>query len=277
MEIPTITSAQNRQIGRVRQLLARPRDCRREGVLIADGVHLVAEALRANLPCRALFAHAETSREEIKNLLHEAARRRLTAYPVLPHVFRALSPVETPQGILGVFERPRIERADLWTRLRERNGSPRHLAILDGVQDPTNVGVITRSGLAAGLTGLVTTPQTVDAFHHRALRASQGAAFHLPILAEEPPLPLFSNLRNLGLSIVALSADGDEDLRSLPADKSYAFLFGAEGSGLPRSTADAADRHVRVPMQAGIDSLGVAAAAAVVFFWSYLRATEPGR
>lgn len=265
MEIPTITSSQNRLISRVRQLLNRPRECRKEGVLIADGIHLVQEALRADLPCQALFVQEKPSREEIRALVRDAEARRLTAYPVAPHIFRAISPVETPQGIVGVFERPKMDRATLWAHLRGGD-TPGDIVVADGIQDPINIGSITRSCWAAGVRGLVTTPQTVDPFHHRALRAAQGASFHLPILADEPPLSLVTTLRNIGCCTLALSPRGEIPLAQLDPSIPYAFFFGSEGSGLSKQLEEAVDLRVAIPMENGVESLGVAASAAVVFF-----------
>lgn len=273
MEIPPITSSQNRLLTRVRRLVARPKECRREGVLIADGIHLVEEAIKARLRCTGLFVTTGQRSEEIEAIVREAAALRLAVYPILPHLFRGISPVETPQGIVGVFERPRTDRASLWRDARtSRNGDgPGHLVVCDGVQDPSNLGSILRSAQAAGIRGLITTPNSVDPFHHRSLRAAMGAAFHLPILIDEPIVPLLVTLKNLGWSTVALAADGETELQRLPARVPYALLFGAEGSGLSPAVAAQCDLRVRIPMHGSIDSLGVAAAAAVVFFSLFLE------
>lgn len=269
MELPPITSSQNRLISRVRRLLAKPRECRREGVLIADGVHLVQEALRANLPCSALFVTQGQRAAEIDSLVQEAQARRLSAYPVLPHIFRSISPVETPQGIVGVFERPRTDRASLWREARATlNGSgPGHLAICDGLQDPTNLGSVARSAWAAGVRGLITTPGTVDPFHHRTLRAAMGALFHMPVLVEEPAAPLVTTLKNLGFRTIGLSPHGEVQVDQLDPAVPSALFLGAEGGGLAPALLSTLDTRARIPMARGVDSLGVAAAAAVAFVW----------
>jgi TrmH family RNA methyltransferase len=271
MELPPITSSQNRQIGEVRRLLARPRECRREGVLVADGIHLVQEALRANLRCRALFVTVAERDREIANILAEAEKRRLPVYRVLDHLFRVISPVETPQGVVGIFNRP--ARAPIWKKDGKAEG---HLIVTHGLQDPTNIGAILRSGLAAGMSGLITTPGTVDPFHHRALRASMGAAFHLPIRVDEPAIPLVDRLGRLGYRTVALSPRAEMELTELNPLSPIALILGAEGTGLNPSIEAAASLRVRIPMQDGVESLGVAAAGAVAFFWLRL-ASRNGR
>jgi len=263
-ELPPITSSQNRQLSLVRRLIAKPRECRREGVLVADGIHLVQEALKAGLNCRALFLTVSERQDEIGALVEEAARRRLPVYRVLDHLFRTFSPVETPEGALGVFERPGLHGGKLWAGPSQIRG---HLAVAHQIQDPSNLGALTRSALAAGFSGLITSPGTVDPFHHRALRASMGAAFHLPIRTDQPPGQLISTFRNLGYRTIALSPRAELDLTELdPAPPSVLFL-GSEGSGLDPAVERNVDCRVRIPMQSGVESLGVAAAGAVAFFW----------
>ena len=262
MEIPTITSSQNRQVSRVRRLLAKPRECRKAGVLIADGIHLVREALDAGLPCRMLFAEGLSRDVEIARLVESAQRLRLPLYPILPHLFRAISPVETPQGILGVFDRPKHDRVDLWKAGRTGN-----LVVAAGIQDPTNIGSISRSALAAGARGLICTEETVDPFHHRALRASMGASFRLPLIAEEPLRPTLQKLANRGYSTVALTPRGPIVLPALDPRTCYGLGLGSEGSGLDPEIEAECTYRVRIPIAPQVESLGVAAAAAVALFW----------
>jgi tRNA G18 (ribose-2'-O)-methylase SpoU len=114
---------------------------------------------------------------------------------------------------------------------------------------------------------LITTSGTVDPYHHRALRASMGAAFHLPILTEEPLIPLLNRLHHVGYRTVALTTRAETDLTELDPAPPTALVLGAEGSGLEPAVEQAVDIRVRIPMSAGVESLGVAAAGAVAFFW----------
>ena len=268
MEIPVITSSQNRQLTRVRRLLGRPRECRRAGVLIADGIHLVREALEVGLPCRLLFAEVQSRDAEIARLVESAERRRLPLYPILPHLFRAISPVETPQGILGLFDRPKHDRGHLWGGTSTSN-----LVVAAGIQDPTNIGSITRSALAAGAGGIVCTEETVDPFHHRALRASMGASFRLPVITDEGLRPTLQKLKNRSYTTLALTPRGPTDLRSLDPHKMYALVLGSEGSGLEPEVEAECDDRIRIPIATEVESLGVAAAAAIALFW--LRLSLP--
>lgn len=267
-EIPTITSAQNRQVSRIRRLLAKPRDCRREGVLVADGIHLVREALAARLPGQAIFAEVDSRSAEILALIESARAQEITVYPVVPHIFRAISAVETPQGIVGIFERPKETTGSV---PRPELLAPRDLVVLAGVQDPMNLGSIVRSASAAGVREITCTDHSVDPFHHRALRASQGAAFHMPVRIESSARAVSSRLAGLGYLSIGLSPRGEVSLTSLDPRASYALFFGSEGEGLDPETERSLALRVRIPMEGATESLGVAAAAAVTLFWLSLE------
>ena len=267
MELPPITSSQNRLVSQVRRYLAKPKDCRRDGVLVADGIHLVQEAMKAGLRCRAIYISTDSRDPEVQAIQAEAVRRRLPLYQALPHVFRNLSPVETPQGVVRVFHRPALDRSRIWGNGAALRG---HLVIVDAVQDPANVGSLARSALAAGMRALITTPGTVDPFHHKALRAAMGASFHLPHLVEEPPGPLLARLKNIGYRIVGLTGRGDTELHQLDPHRPMAVVLGSEGSGLDDAVLAAVDVQVRIPIRPEVESLGVAAAGAVAFFWLHL-------
>jgi RNA methyltransferase, TrmH family len=267
MELPAITSTQNRQVGLVRRFLARPKAARKEGVLVADGIHLVQEAIRAGLGCHSLFITTDERNAEIAALLTAASERHLPVYRVIDHLFRNISNLETPQGVVGVFARPRTERQTAWGK----GGPPRgHLAVAHGLQDPVNIGSLARSALGAGFRALVTTPGTVDPFHHRALRAAQGASFHLPHLLDEPAVPLADRLNRIGYLTVGLCAGGDQDLTDLDPAQPTALFLGSEGAGLGPALLATLSRRVRIPIEPSIESLGVAAAGAIAFFWLHL-------
>jgi RNA methyltransferase, TrmH family len=265
MDLPPITSSQNRQLQQVRRLIAKPRECRKDGLLVADGIHLVQEALKARLHCRALFVTVVDRSPEILAIVRDAEQRRLPVYRVLDHLFRSFSPVETPEGVVGVFERPAPQRGALFGN--GRGSAIGHLVVAHRLQDPSNVGALVRSALGAGMRGLVTTSGTVDPFHHRALRASMGAAFHLPIQTEQPVGPLLAFLRNVGYRTVALSPGAETEISQLDPEPPTAIFLGAEGAGLDPAVESAVDLRVRIPMDTALESLGVAAAGAVAFFW----------
>jgi TrmH family RNA methyltransferase len=149
--------------------------------------------------------------------------------------------------------------------------------VLAGVQDPGNVGTILRTAAAFGATGAATAASgisgTANPFSPKALRASAGAALHLPILAGMSLSILLAQLKVAGVRTLASSVhehtDGEQPLLA-PWEVDWcqpvALLVGNEGAGLPEEVERSADARIRIPMSSGIESLNAAAAAAVVFY-----------
>ena len=257
-----IRSAQNRQIQQLRKWLAHPAGLRKDGVFLADGYHLVSEALVKDYPIENLFVETDRNHPELEELLSIAEERAAPVTWVSSRIFRSISPVESPQGVLGVFRRKAAS-------LVPPEGN---VVVADGIQDPRNLGSICRSARAAGAAGLWVLPGTVDAFHPQTLRSAMGATFDWPVqmvpnLSDEPPVP--SNR-----TWIALSNHGTEELTGLDPNKDYALVLGAEGGGLRDETIHHIDRQIRIPMSRDVESLGVAAAAAVALFWLQFRRAE---
>jgi tRNA G18 (ribose-2'-O)-methylase SpoU len=145
----------------------------------------------------------------------------------------------------------------------------RRLAVLEGLNDPENLGAIARSARAFGLHGLVLDPTCIDPYTRRTVRVSMGEILHLPttrVAGEAWAGGAFSRLHELGFETWAMTpADDAEDVWDLPVPDRLAVVFGAEGPGLDRRTMAAATRRVRLPIADDVDSLNVGAAAAVTF------------
>lgn len=279
-----LTSTRNPQVLQVRRWLSRARECRQDGVVIADGVHVVQEAFHAGLECRELFLEHGAASPLIAELRLQAEARGDRVQWAAPHVFRALSPVETPQGVLGVFARPDRTLAQVLSepvspgRTREPdspNAGAREVAdsVRNGpvvvaveLQDPTNLGAIARSALALGARGLITTENTVDPFHPRSIRASMGALFHLPTAVGVSALDLVDSLRSRGFGSAGLSTHGGDPIHTLREAGPLALFLGAEGAGLHPSLESSLDRLAHIPIAARVESLGVAAAAAIALY-----------
>jgi RNA methyltransferase, TrmH family len=247
-----------------------------DGFVGVEGVRLVEEALRSGCPLRAvLFSESgERHRERLSSFID----RPEMAFPVLrttDRLFEGLADTEHPQGVAALVQ-PRQTSFDDLVR-----GSPSAcaplLVVLAGVQDPGNVGTILRTAAAFGATGAATVASgisgTANPFSPKALRASAGAALHLPILAGMSPSILLAQLRVAGVRTLASSVheprDGEQPLLA-PWEVDWcqpvALLVGNEGAGLPEEIERSADARIHIPMASGVESLNAAAAAAVVFY-----------
>jgi RNA methyltransferase, TrmH family len=289
-----LTSRDNRWLKQFRMALrgGLPTE---SGAVGVEGVRLVEEALRSGCPIEAvLFSE---SGERHRDRLAPFISRPEIAFPTLrttDRLFEGLADTEHPQGVAALVS-PRIVTLDelLNAPLPNSACSPL-LVVLAGVQDPGNVGTILRTAAAFGATGAVTAASgqsgTASPFSPKALRASAGAALHLPVLSGMS-LPILlaqlkiANVRTLATSVHEVSPSASTSVVGARFSASplstiapplspwevdwcqpVALLVGNEGAGLPEEVERSADARIRIPMSSGIESLNAAAAAAVLFY-----------
>jgi RNA methyltransferase, TrmH family len=169
-----------------------------------------------------------------------------------PGVFRAVSQTVTPQGVIAIA---RIKEPDVDAAIEAARRARWPLVVLDGVQDPGNVGAICRTAAAAGAPALVVLPGTADPFGAKAVRASAGNVFRLTVARAS-----WTDLA--GLDGYGASAAGGEPLADAPIENAGMIVLGSEAHGLSRSDL----KLVTVHLSEGVESLNVAAAAALILF-----------
>jgi TrmH family RNA methyltransferase len=194
----------------------------------------------------------------------EETRRRLAARGtktvlVSLYVFESLTQVESPQGVLGVVRRPPdapravLKRADAL------------LAVLDGIQDPGNVGAIVRTAAAAAATAGIIVGAAADPYGSKAIRASAGAVFHLPLLFFASATDAAEALQAAGVAVLVADPRAERLHTGVSYARPVAIVFGSEGAGPSQGWGQRATA-VRLPMAASVESLGVAAAAAILLY-----------
>ncbi len=142
----------------------------------------------------------------------------------------------------------------------------RRVVVIDAVTDTTNIGAIFRSAAALGIDAVLLTRDTCDPLNRRAVRVSMGSVFLVPWTWLDAPV---SSLRDYGFKTAAMALTDDSvalDDPQLMQEPRLAIIMGTEGDGLPKQTIADSDYTVRIPMAHGVDSLNVAAAAAVAFW-----------
>lgn len=249
-----ITSRQHPMVKQCRAIL-RGDDDR----LLLDGWHLVSDALASGLPMTWLAVDPGRSTAN-PTLLDRAAASGTRVVEVTTPVLEAMSPVRSVSGVVAVCERPIVEaRAVL---------APAPALVLTalGVQDPGNVGALIRSADAGGATGVLLDGHAADPWGWKALRASMGSTFRLPVLRDEAAVARLHAWQRDGVRVVA--ADPRDGLSMYDAALSgpLAIVLGGEGSGLPASVLGSADLRVRIPMRSRVESLNVAVAAAILVY-----------
>lgn len=250
--IEVITSRTNPLVSQIRKL-EKDRAYRREtGLFLCDGVKLYEEALRWQA--------------DVHTVLFTPDRRPETLPPdaraveVPESLMSALSPAKTPQGLLFLC---RQQSAALPDRLTGR----RYL-VLDGLQDPGNVGTVWRTADAFGADGLILTHNCADPWHSKTVRASMGAVFRLPVWEAEPQA-LAAALHASGIPLYGTALREDTvDLRTFDGGPA-AVVIGNEGGGVSDEVLSLCRRTWKIPMEPKCESLNAAAAAAVVLWELY--------
>jgi TrmH family RNA methyltransferase len=253
-----ITSPANSLVKVYRQALKT--GVTREGWLAVEGPHLVEEVL------------AEGSRGVVRSVMvtvEAAARQRhlLARLPgetevaqVSARIFRQAAQTETPQGIAALVE---LARPALDALLSAPEAL---LLIAAGIQDPGNLGTMLRSAQAFGATALLTLRETVSPLNPKAVRASAGAIFQLPVEPSLEARGLLSRLREKGIRIVAAERLARALLPEADLRGRLAILIGREGSGLDPELLREADARLGIPIRPGSDSLNASVAAAIFLY-----------
>jgi tRNA G18 (ribose-2'-O)-methylase SpoU len=238
------------------------------GLFIAEGELVVRRALDAGHTLRSLLL-AENRLGPVQDLVDRVAANETPVYVAAMPVLQALTGFHVHRGVLAaVHRRQELTVPELLGGARGRP-APTRVCVLEELSNPTNLGAVFRSAAALGIEAVLLAPTCGDPLYRRSVRVSMGEVFALPY-ARLPDWPGgLEVLRERGFRLLALTPDPTatslDSLVPAPTDR-VAVLLGAEGPGLSAKVLDAADLLVRIPMAGGVDSLNVAAAAAVAFW-----------
>ncbi|NUT54125.1 MAG: RNA methyltransferase, partial [Saccharothrix sp.] len=172
------------------------------------------------------------------------------------------------QGVLADVVAPRMR--PLEAALRDR---PRHVLVLDGITTPANVGMILRTATAAGMDGIVVPRRGVASIDPMVVKASAGVAFRAPVLRCATAAEAVAGLREAGYPVFALDADAPSSVYAAELGGRAAFVLGSETAGVSEDVRPHVTGWLSIPMAAGVESLNVASAAAVLCFEVVRRRT----
>ncbi|HKD60011.1 MAG TPA: RNA methyltransferase [Terracidiphilus sp.] len=257
MPIRIIESKQNARLKELRRALAEPgREA--NGLAGVEGPNLLEEALRAGLRIRTVFAG-----ERLQQWVQAVRLPHETEVLVMPSgILASVLSTETPQPVAALVEPPDWTWAHL---LGDRKDASAMIVVLAGLQDPGNLGTILRSAEAFGATGVVCLPGTVNAWNPKAVRASAGSIFRVPLLyaGEREAMTM---LREAGVRMLTTTAQGAQPVDLADLAQPVALMIGNEGNGVPPDLATKADGAVTIPCPGPVESLNAAVAAGVMLY-----------
>ena len=247
------------------KLLTLARDLKRRkarekhSLFVAEGVRSTEELLRSGLTIRgALVAPQLADAPRGQSLRAALDRSGAAIEEVSEKDFRSAAETESPQGILAIGEAPQrtVDTLDVGAECR--------LLVLDGLQDPGNVGTIVRTAAALGATATIALPGTVDLWNPKVIRSSMGAQFSHPAFHASMEEIVYL-LDGKGIELWATDAGGSPlDRGAAPAR--LAIAVGNEGSGLSAAVRAKAKRTISVPIAAKVESLNVAVATGIILY-----------
>lgn len=244
-----ITSMKNPKVT-VWKALKDRKGRRESGCFLVEGRKMVEEALQSGFPVEALLIGEEFPQADMPQLT--ALTNKTYLLPM--HVLSAICDTKTPQGIAAVV------------RIQQQTALGKHIVVLDGVQDPGNVGTIIRTADAAGLTGVLLSTQCADVFSPKVLRATMGSIFRMGICVSDDLPQELTRLREAGYSILSSQLDGEPFYERHPVGEQFALIIGNEGNGVSDAVSATATHRVRLPMRGGAESLNAAIAAAIMMY-----------
>ena len=248
-----ISSRHNPHFKQARKLAESVRERKKSNLLLLDGTRLIGSyAAQFGMGETTLLLSGQgADHPGVQSLVQSAPLQRV--YVLTDELFAEISNVESPEGIVCIAGLPRVQ-----TRPTDD-----FRILLDGVQDPGNLGGILRTAAAAGATSAHLSKGCADAWSPRSLRGGMGAQFVLPFRERVDLGTALVGFRGL---IIATSPRAESTIYEIDLTGPVAFIFGSEGQGLRSEILEAANQLVHIPMHDGVESLNVAAAAAICCF-----------
>lgn len=242
--------------------LSEPKHREKERAYLIEGIKMVEEAIRDQAGVSLFVAAPSLATRQGRGLLSLAEECGIEVLWISERLFDAISESKTPQPALAVVSMKDHTALSLF----EQGDGP--IVICHRLQDPGNLGTIIRTAEAVGAAGIAITPQTVDPYHPKAVRASMGSILRMPVARIRDAASYLQEARTRGFQTAATGLTEGKAHFRVDLAKRTCMIFGQEGAGLPPEIMNSVDLRIRIPMAETIDSLNVATAAAVVLYES---------
>ena len=267
----TVLTSKNNPLVRTIRLVAEQARRAPSGLVLAEGLRVLEEATAAGCRIEAvLVTEAFGGEARERSLLRTWSDRGVRVQFATAAVMDRLSDVVSPQGVLALVHVPELTLAEA-----PQPQNPLILCLC-GMQDPGNLGTLLRTARAAGVSFVCCTSGTVSARNSKSIRASAGAFFCIPVIEKLVAAEFLQYCRNGHIRVCKADAHSGTSCWSTDLASSTAILLGNEARGFSRQEWDEVP-SVRIPLSAGVESLNVAAAGAVLVFEAYRQRSERNR
>ncbi len=249
-----ITSKDNEIVKHIRKL--RDKKSRDEfGEFVVEGVKMIEEAVREKAKIKMVVVCEETSQDPIqKDVLYKIAKEKLVY--VNSKVFKMLTDVTTPQGILAVVEKNIQNEIDFSKDL---------YLVLDNIQDPGNMGTILRTADSIALTQIIVPKGNADPYNPKVVRSTMGAIFRVNVIEVEDLAKTIKEMKKHKLQIFATDLATNDTIYDVNYKKSV-IVIGNEGNGVSKEILELADKRIKIPMPGKTESLNAAVATGIILY-----------
>lgn len=254
-----VSSKDNSFIKYIRSL-TDPKHRKKEQAFLIEGVKMVEEALRDGAGVTTVVAAPALVQHHGKGVLKLAESRGVDVFWISERLMDAVAESKTPQPVMAVVRMMQRSEEDLFSQ------SSKLIVVAHRLQDPGNLGTIIRTAEAAGASGVAITENTVDPYNVKAIRASMGSILRLPVVQVGDLTPFLKTCKTNGFQTAATVVTGEKTHFDIDLIRPTAVILGQEGAGLSADVMAGIDLRVRIPMTESVDSLNVAAAAAVILY-----------
>lgn len=248
-----ITSTSNGKVKEIIKLNTKSKARREARAFLSEGTKMFLEAPREWI--REIYVTESFAKENADILAGHSFEM------VSEQVMKHMADTKTPQGILCVMKMPDYQLPDIIGDTKNTM-----LLVLEGIQDPGNLGTMFRTAEGAGATGILMDNNTVDIFNPKTIRSTMGSVYRMPFLYTDTLKETLLQLQKQGVHFYAAHLKGKKHYDEADYCQPTGFLIGNEGNGLSDETAELADTYIRIPMEGKLESLNAAMAAGILMY-----------
>lgn len=255
-----ISSKDNELIKNIKKLKDKKyRDINNE--FIIEGIKLIHEAIKENAKIKSIVVCEDCLKTQTieQNLLYEIAK--YNCIYVTEKVFETLTDVINPQGVLAIVVKQSTEDNIMFDQ--------DIIVVLDGIQDPGNLGAILRTLDSANLKQVIISKNSADAFNPKVVRATMGAIFRINIIESDNLIQTLKNIKKHKFKIVATTLETNNTIYDIDYDKKV-IVIGNEANGVSEDIINLSDEQIKIPMLGRTESLNASIATAIVLY-EYVR------
>lgn len=257
-----ITSVTNKKIKYVAQLNKKAGLRHKEDVFTVEGIKMFMEAPESCI--KEIYISESFANSSVKNPAMTELKKKLDRCgyeTVVDEAFVKISDTRTPQGILCIVSQLHYSLADM-----QKTKEPPLFLVIEGLQDPGNLGTMMRAGEGAGVTGIIMSRDTVDIYNPKTIRSTMGSIYRIPFLYADDLLQTVHEMKKNKTAVYAAHLKAQRSYEECSYKGAAAFLIGNEGNGLTKALADTADTYIKIPMKGQVESLNAAIAASLLIY-----------